>query len=522
APLLTLAGASLIGGSAVLVYGALGEELVPTEDRGRVVVRSQGPDGAGLDYTDRQVERVEAMLQPWIDRGVAESIYSVSGWYDLNRGYVGMRLKPWEERSTSQAEIEAALAPEIALLAGARARFSSGNSLGLSGGSDGGLSIALTGPNYPEIAAAADAFGRRMEEIPGISGIRVQYQATQPQLSVRIDRTRAADLGVSMSDLSATLQALIDEDEVAEVTIEDKAVPIFLQSTKGTVRDPTDLLNLYVRADHGGLIALSQLVDFQEEGVAAELDRHGQRRAVEIDASVAPTLSLAGAVAAVQDLAAAELPPGIGLLLLGEAAELDETSSALAITYVVALVVIFLVLVAQFESLTSAAVVMATVPFGVAAAIYALFLTGTTINIYSQIGVLMLIGIMAKNGILLVEFADQRRDAGASPREAAMEAAVMRLRPIAMTLASTILAGLPLILGGGPGAEARASIGWVVFGGLGLAAGFTLFLTPVAYALVAGLSRARAAAGDQLERELEQAARDGRLRGAGDDRMAAD
>ena len=507
APLPALLVASLLAASAILVHGELGEELVPNEDRGRVVIRMQGPDGTGLDYTDRQVAESEAMLDPWLRSGAIESFYSVTGWYDLNRGYIGARLIPWNARETGQAEIERGLRPQLKQLAGARARVAGGNSLGLRRGSDGGLSIALTGPDYPMIAEAADAFALKMEALPGLSSIRVQYQATQPQLSVRIDRARAADLDVSMTDLSATLRALIDEDEVAEVTIQDQAVPIIVQSAAGAVRDPTDLLNLHVRTGAGRLVPLWQLVSFQEEGVAAELDRHGQRRAIEIDAAVDPALTLAGAVDAVRALAREELPAGIGLLLRGEAAALDETSHALLITYVIALIVVFLVLVAQFESLTSAAVVMATVPFGIAAAVYALFLTGTTINIYSQIGVLMLIGIMAKNGILLVEFADQRRDAGATPDEAALEAALIRLRPIAMTLASTVLAGLPLILSSGPGAEARAAIGWVVFGGLGLAAGFTLFLTPVVYALLARLSKPRAAAGAALGAELEQAAR---------------
>jgi multidrug efflux pump subunit AcrB len=198
------------------------------------------------------------------------------------------------------------------------------------------------------------------------------------------------------------------------------------------------------------------------------------------------------------------LPAGIGLIFLGEAASLDETSSALAATYVIALLVVFLVLLAQFESLTSALVVMTTVPFGVCAAIYALLLTGTTINIYSQIGVLMLIGVMAKNGILLVEFANQLRDEGRAVMDAAYEAALARLRPIAMTLICTVMAGLPLILGTGPGAEARASIGWVIVGGLGMAAVFTLFLTPAAYALVSGLTRSRASSSEALDRELRE------------------
>ena len=501
APLVTLTGAALLGGTAALVYGDLGAELVPDEDRGMVTVRMQGPDGAGLDHTDRQVEAVERMLEPWVEAGLAQGLYSVTGRYDVNRGEVGARLVPWADREISQGEIEAELRPKLDLLAGAQARISGGNSLGLRGG-DGGVELALTGSNYPGIAAAADAFAERMGDVAGLSDVRVQYQATQPQLSVRIDRTRAADLGVPMSELSVTLRALIDEHEVADLTIDDQAVPIVLQSAAGAVRDPANLLNLYVRADTGRLVPLSQLVTFSEEGVAAELDRHGQRRAVEIDAALAPELSLREAVDAIRALAREALPPGIGLLFLGEAASLEETSAEMTATYVIALVVVFLVLLAQFESFTSALVVMLTVPFGVCAAVYALWLTGTTVNIYSQIGVLMLIGIMAKNGILLVEFADQLRDAGADARSAAAGAARARLRPIAMTLTSTVLAGLPLILGGGPGSEARAAIGWVVFGGLGLAAAFTLFLTPAAYALVAGLSRPRASAGAQLEREL--------------------
>ena len=445
------------------------------------------------------------MMAPWVERGVATGLYSITGRYDLNRGQIGARLAPWSEREVSQAEIEADLRPRLAALPGARGRPWPGNSLGLRGGSGGGISLALTGPGYPAIAEAADAFARAMRDVPGLSGIRVQYQATQPQLSVGIDRQRASDLGVPMDALSETLRALIDEEEVAELTIDDRAVPIFLQSAAGVVRDPADLLNLSVRSESGVLVPLLQLVTFSETGVAAELDRHAQRRAIEIDASLAPEVAMRDAVDGLRELAAERLPEEIGLVFLGEAATLEETSSELAVTFAIALVVVFLVLVAQFESLTSAAVVMLTVPFGIAAAVYALWLTGTTVNIYSQIGVLMLIGIMAKNGILIVEFADQLRDRGRATWEAAGEAARMRLRAVAMTLISTVLAGLPLILGEGPGSEARAAIGWVVFGGLGLAAVVSLFLTPAVYVLIAGLGRPRAAAGRRLEAELAAA-----------------
>ena len=502
APLVTLVGATLIAGGAVLVYERLGEELVPQEDRGMVSVWLQGPDGTGLDYTDRQVVQVEDMLRPYVEQGVAESLYSITGRYDLNRGSIGVRLVPWQERTLSQADIEAEIRDDLETLPGARPRIRSGNSLGLRGGSGGGLSIALTGPNYPEIAEAADTFAQDLAGASGLSGIRVQYQATQPQLSIGVDRQRASDLRVPMSTLSGTLRALVDEDEVAELTINDEAVPILLQSAQGVVRDPVDLMNLNIRSDAGDLVPLSQIVTLNERGVAAELDRHEQRRAIEIDASVSPDVTLREVIDEVRAMGQERLPPGIGLIFLGEAASLDETSSALAATYVIALLVVFLVLLAQFESLTSALVVMTTVPFGVCAAIYALLLTGTTINIYSQIGVLMLIGVMAKNGILLVEFANQLRDAGHEVMDAAYEAALARLRPIAMTLICTVMSGLPLILGAGPGGEARAAIGWVIVGGLGMAAVFTLFLTPAAYALVSGLTRSRASSSEALDREL--------------------
>lgn len=505
APVVTLVGAAVLAGGAILAYENLGEELVPPEDRGMVSVWVEGPDGTAVDYTDRQVIRVEDLLRPYVEQGVAQGLYSISGRYDPNRGSIGIRLVPWGEREITQAEIEAEIGEHLGNLAGARSLIRSGNSLGLRGGAGGGLSIALTGSSYSDIADAADAFAVDLAGVRGLSGIRVQYQATQPQLSIGVDRQRASDLRVPMSTLSSTLRALIDEDEVAELTIDDEAVPILLQSSAGAVRDPIDLMNLNVRSEAGDLVPLSQIVSFEEKGVAAELDRHGQRRAIELDATLDPEVTLREAIDDVRALAQDTLPDGIGLIFLGEAASLDETSSALMATYVIALVVVFLVLLAQFESLVSALVVMTTVPFGVCAAIYALLLTGTTINIYSQIGVLMLIGVMAKNGILLVEFANQLRDQGRPVLDAAYEAALARLRPIAMTLICTVMSGLPLILGSGPGAEARAAIGWVIVGGLGMAAVFTLFLTPAAYAMVSGLTRPRGSTGRALDEELRAA-----------------
>ncbi|NJM35406.1 MAG: efflux RND transporter permease subunit [Rhodomicrobium sp.] len=505
APLVVLAAAFAIGGVAFMLYQTLGEELVPAEDRGIVTVRLTAPDGIGLDHMDIQVEKAEAIFRPLVERGVVESLYSITGRYDFNRGQIDATLSPWGQRKASQQEIEAQLRKPLSEIPGALSRITPGNSLGVRSG-DGGLNFAITGSNHAAIAEAAEAFSRQIESaIPQITNLRVEYQATQPQISLNIDRERAANLNVAIADLANTIRVLVDGYEVAELTVDDLAIPIMLEASAGSVTSPSDLGNLYVRSETGNLIPLIQLVSFQQSGVPAELDRHAQRRAVEVDADIAPGFPLRSAVDAVRNLAEQNLPAGMSLLLLGEAATLEETSTELAVTFAIALLVVFLVLVAQFESLTSAGVIMITVPFGMAAAVFALYFTGTTINIYSQIGVLVLIGIMAKNGILMVEFADQLRDRGKSALEAAREASVVRLRPIAMTMLSTVLAGLPLILSAGPGSESRAAIGWVIFAGLGLAAVVTLFLTPVVYALIAGLAKPRSAAADDLAEQIRQA-----------------
>jgi len=505
APLVLLGVCAIVVIAAALAFSTLGEELVPEEDRGLITVMLTGPDGVGLDYTDRQVERVEETLRPLVDAGTVTSLFTITGRWDLNRGWVEAPLRDWSERKKSEGEIASALAKPVSEIPGAQARIIRANSLGLRH-AGGGLKFALTGSNYAKILEATDAFVIAMErDIPQLRGIRVEFRATQPQLSININRRRATDLGVSIDNLASTIQVLVDKDEVAELTVDDQTVPIMLQATKGTVTSPSDLRRLYVGAEGGRLVPLSQLITFKEDAVAAELDRHGQRRAIEIDANLVDGFTLREAVDAVRELAHKELRPGIGLLFLNEAAELDETSKGIVITYLVALLVVFLVLVAQFESITSAAIVLLTVPFGICAAIFALALTGTSINIYSQIGVLMLIGIMAKNSILMVEFADQLRDKGMNVTDAVREASLVRVRPIVMTMVSTVLAGLPLILGSGPGAESRAAIGWVVFGGLGLAAVFTLFLTPALYVLIAGWMKPRGRETAALEEELAEA-----------------
>ena len=505
-PMVSLGVAVLFAVLAGFVYKGLDRELVPSEDRGVLSVLASGPDGVGLSYMDRQTRKIEEIVEPLVSSGEATSVYSMVGMWDPNRSFLTLPLADWSDRERSLQEIAASLRGEFAAIPGARVFAWGGNSLNLrTWGGD--LEIALLGNNYDEIFEAAKVFVAAIEEqLPNIVRPEISFDPTQPQLSVDIDRRRAADLGVELSELAATLRAMIDGDELIDINVDDEAVPILLESTAGDINDPTDLTNLYVTTSSGELVPLSSIITLREEGVATELNRRAQRRAIDIDMERADDYPMQSAVDDLRALAAETLPDDVTLHLRGEAATLQETSNEVAITFAIAILVVFLVLAAQFEGFTSALIVTLIVPFGLAAAVFALFITGTSLNMYSQIGLVLLIGLMAKNSVLLVEFADQMREKGYEVREAIERSAERRLRPVMMTLVSTILGALPLILSSGAGAEGRSAIGWVVFGGLALAAVFTLYLTPVLYTLLAPIAKSRAAESRQLEDELSSAA----------------
>jgi len=487
---------------ASLIYPALDRELLPREDRGSIIVMMQGPDGVGLDYMDRQSAQAEALLNPLVANGEATNVMSIVGRWDLNRNYLVAPLVPWSERTRSQLEIAKTLRAPLKAIPGATARIRTPNSLNL-WRVGGRLEFALTGARYSEIAAAADNFVEAMHErVPHLEDPEIEFQQTQPQLSIRVDRRRAEDLGVPIDGITSTLRAMVGGYEVAELNVNDRSVPVKLASAAGAIDDPSDLANLFVATTSGKLVPLSTFITLEEVGVAAELDRTGQKRAVEIDVPLPAGYSLQRAIEDIEAIAQDTLPPGIGLRFINEAATLQDASNEVALTFAFAVLVVLLVLAAQFESVLSALVIVLTVPLGIAAAVFALQLTGTSLNIYSQIGLVMLVGLMCKNGILVVEFADQLRDRGASVAEAIREAAMIRLRPVVMTILSTVLGALPLILGTGAGAEARHAIGWVIFGGLGIATLFTLVMIPVFYSLLAPLTNARAHFGVRLAREL--------------------
>lgn len=501
--ILLLSVGSAVG--AYFVANNIQQELLPSEDRGTVNIFARGPDGAGINFMDRQAEKMESVLMPYVENGTIDSIYTIVGRWDPNIVYIQAPLKHWDDRDKSLQEIVGEIRPKLQAIPGAPASPFGGNSLNLRG-QGGGLEFALTGDTYSRIYEAALALTAKLEsDLPDLGRTRVSYEPTQPQMRVNIDRQRAQELGVPLNDIASTLRAAVNSDNIADLNVGDQAIPILLQTNNRNVRDPAMITNLYVKSSNGALVPLSSLAYITEEGVAAELERQAQRRAIQVSVDLPESVPLNQVVDQIRAIADDSLPDGIGIVFLGEAQTYEETSQQVMMTYVLAFVIVLLVLAAQFENINSAVVVMLTVPFGIAAAIYALFLTGTSINVYSQIGLVMLIGLLAKNAILLIEFADQKRDQGQSVYDAIVEAGKVRLRPIMMTLMSTVLGGLPLILSTGAGAESRNAIGWVVFGGLGIAVVFTLYLTPVLYFWMARLTKPRADEALRLERELEAA-----------------
>lgn len=490
--------------ASAALYVQLDNELLPNEDRGTIRIFARGPDGVGLNFMDRQAQKMEDILLPFVEKGEIESIYSVVGQWDPNIVFITVPLKHWDDRQESQQDIIDKIREPLNDIPGAPGRAFGANSLNLRG-QGGGLQLALTGDDYATIYQAALDFSRVIEEnLPELGTPDIGYKPTQPQLRVNIDRRRAEELGVSLRDISSTLRVAINGDDIADLNVGDQSIPIMLQAHNGAVNDPTDLSNLYVGSQSGALVPLSSLATITEEGVAAELERHAQRRAISIEMELPDDVAMNEAVDQLRELADETLPDNIGMLFQGEALTFEETAQDVMLTYVLAFIIVLLVLAAQFESVNSAIVVMLTVPFGIAAAVLALYLTNTSLNIYSQIGLVMLIGLLAKNSILLVEFADQLRDRGLSVREAVEKAAQIRLRAIAMTLFSTLLGGLPLILSTGAGAEARNAIGWVVFGGLGIAVVFTLYLTPVLYLALARFTKPRGDESVRLHQELSE------------------
>lgn len=505
APLVVIVVALLVAGAALALARTIPQELTPPEDRAVALMRISAPQGVSLDYTRAKMTEIERLVAPLQESGEVINVFSIAGrGGSANSGFMVLTLAPWAERTRSQGEIVGQVNGMLRTVPGLRAFAIQPNSLGIRGAGNG-LQFAFVGNSYDELADVAQEMVTKLEQDPRFRQIRLSYETTQPQISVRIDRERASDLGVNIDGLAEALQALLDGREVAEVFIEDRAYPVKLMSTTNPINDPTDLESIFLQAGDGRIVPMSTIATLTEKAVAPDLRRESQMRSVSITAGLIPGFALGDAWGAAVDLSEPIVTEGVRIIPLAEAATLDQSSRDLLITFGIAIIVVLLVLAAQFESFVSALIIISTVPLGLACAIFAIAMTGGSLNVYSQIGLVLLVGVMAKNGILIVEFANQLRNRGMDVRSAIEEACNIRLRPVMMTMISTVLGSVPLLLAFGAGAEARVALGWVIVGGLGLAMVATLLLTPVAYLLLARFATPSAEEERRLDAELRAA-----------------
>ncbi|MGH6899358.1 MAG: efflux RND transporter permease subunit [Geminicoccaceae bacterium] len=503
APLLVLLVALVVGAGSFVLYRDLPQELVPSEDRGVFFIPITAPQGATVGYTDPQVREVEAIVRPLVDRGEADRIFAIVGRRGQgHRAFVVARLVDWTERTRDQQDIVQSLVPELSALSGVRAFPVSPAGLNLRG-STAPLRVVVGGPDYESIKGWSDAIVRRAEQNPGLLNLETDFEVNQPQLDVLIDRPKADDLGIGVETIGRTLQTMLASREITTYVDRGREYPVIVQARAEDRRTPTDLANIFVRSGNGdALVPLAALVRLEEGAAAPELRRYDRLPSITISAALADGYDLGSAIRFMQEIAAETLPPEAKLGFSGQSKEFLETSGGVAVTFALALLIVFLVLAAQFESFIHPLIIMLTVPLGLTGALLSLWLTGNSLNIYSQVGIILLIGLMAKNGILIVEFANQLRDQGRTIRDAVLEASAVRLRPIVMTVVSTILGAVPLVVSSGAGAESRAAIGIVVIGGLALASLLTLFVTPVLYHLLAPFTRPVNAIEKELNREL--------------------
>ena len=471
--------------ASVGLYGLLPTELAPQEDRGQVFVQADGPEGASLPYMLRVMRGAEALALPYVER--EEALRAIvrtprfGAGDEVNTGNVLLALAPWGERPSSH-EITQQLnerlkdIPDARMTALQRAAF---------GGRPGQpVQIALGGPDYDTLAAWRDrVFARVQRENPRLMRLDSDYKATKPQIALSVDLVKAADIGVSSSTIGRTLETFMGGRRITKWLDRGEEYEVILQSEDERRRSPEELNNLYVRAANGTLTPLSNLVSQKEGATSPSLNRYDRLRSITLNAALAPGYPLGEALDYMEQVIREELPPEVQIRYRGDSRELKESGAALYAAFAASLLVVFLVLAGQFESIVQPFVILTTVPLGIAGALLGLLTMGISLNIYSQVGLIMLIGLATKNGILIVEFANQRRDAGLGFHEALLEASAVRLRPILMTSIATVAGALPLMLGSGAGSEARVAIGTVVFFGVSISTLLTLFITPAYYAL---------------------------------------
>jgi multidrug efflux pump len=491
APSAALAAALLLAVGAYGLLQAIPYEYAPSEDQGIFQGQISAPEGTSYERVARESMAVEEPMRPYFESGLIQrGIVGVPGWGNRGAGMVNVQLAPWDERDVTTAELLAELNARWAEIPNLQVTaFMRSSSPGGGGGGGGGgqpVEIVIGGPNYEELALWRDIILASAAANPGLERLDSDLKETQPQVLLRIDTERAADLGVSAESIGRTLQAVMSERRISTYVVDGEEYDIVLQAEPEQRSTYADLRSIYVRSERSGeLIPLSNLVTLEDQAGPAQLNRYNRTRAVTISANLAEGYTLGEALDYLEDIIRTELPPSAQIDYRGESRDLRESSGSLYFTFGIALLVVFLVLAAQFESFVHPLVIMVTVPLAVAGGLFGLWVSGVTLNIYSQIGIIMLVGIAAKNGVLIVEFINQMRDEGMEFMDAIAEGARIRFRPVVMTAFSTVMGSIPLILASGPGAVSRMNLGVVIFSGVSIATFFTLFIVPAFYALFA-------------------------------------
>ncbi|MCG6984566.1 MAG: efflux RND transporter permease subunit [Thiocapsa sp.] len=491
---------------AVWLFGQIPREYAPKEDRGAFFVLVNGPEGASYRYMSVYMDEIERRLMPYVESGEAIRLLvraprTFSNTALFNTGMVVMVLNDFEQRRSGwvimdEVRVKLADLPGVTAFPVMRQGFGARIQKP--------VQFVIGGGTYEELAEWRDTLLEAIErDNPGLTGIDWDYKETKPQLRIQIDYDRAADLGVTIGDVGRTLETMLGSRKVTTYLDGGEEYDVILEGERDEQRTPGSLENLYVRSDRSAeLIPLSNLVSVIESADSQSLNRFNRLRAITIEANLDSGLALGDALSYLETKVAEHLPEQAQIDYKGQSRDFRSSSQDILFVFALGLLVVFLVLAAQFESWVHPLVIMLTVPLAMAGALLALWLAGLTLNLYSQIGLIMLVGLAAKNGILIVEFANQLRDRGRAFREALVEAAEVRLRPIVMTGITTAAGSVPLLLSSGAGAETRSVIGTVILAGVLAATLFTLFVVPVAYDL---LARRTGSPGDvkrRLEREM--------------------
>ncbi|TSE34214.1 Efflux pump membrane transporter BepE [Tepidimonas charontis] len=458
------------------------QELAPLEDRGVILNIVNAPDGATLDYTARYAQAIERIgaEYPEFDR-----VFGLIGNPTVSQATVFFRAKPWEERQRSTLQLAREMAPRIASLPGVTAFPITPPSLG-QGFRERPLNYVITTTDsYANLGRVVAEFQRRMAQVNGFLQVDTDLRMNKPELRLQVDRARAADLGVSVEAVACTVETMLGGRVVGRYKREGEQYDVIVQTAPSARSTPQDIERLYVRGRGEAMIPLSALVQVEEVVSPRELNHFAQRRSASITANLAPDFALGDALQAMDAIAREVLPEGYTTDLDGQSREFRAASGALAVVFVLALVFIYLVLAAQFESFIDPFIILLSVPLSMLGALAALKLTGGTLNVFSQIGLVTLVGLITKHGILIVEFANQLRQQGHDIQRAVREAAALRLRPILMTTAAMVLGAIPLALASGAGAESRQQIGWVIVGGMSIGTLLTIFVVPTMYLLLA-------------------------------------